>query len=297
MERHQLSDMTVFVEVARAKGFRAAATALNLGPGSVSEAVQRFEDRLGVRLFDRSTRSVALTPAGERLYERCLPAIVDLESAVRDLDDKKDAIAGTLRLNAPRSAGPFFLNALLARFAVAYPDVDVDVIYDDSKVNLVTAGIDAAIRSSTLLEQDTHAIPIGPDLTMAVVAAPAYLKRRGVPASPRALVDHDGLCFAFGRSGQLAPWNFEGPDGVYAVTPKPRIVTNDLPTLLQFAEQGLGLAYVYAQTAKSLIDDGHLVTVLDGQASGLPRYSLNFQSKRHMPARLRAFIDLVKARA
>jgi len=297
MERHQLSDMTIFVDVARAKGFRAAATALNLGPGSVSEAVQRFEDRLGVRLFHRSTRSVALTTVGERLYERCLPAIVDLESAVRDLNDKKDAIAGTLRLNAPRSAGPFFLNALLARFAVAYTDVDVEVIYDDSKVDLVAARIDAAIRSSTLLEQDTHAIPIGPELAMAVVAAPAYLECRSVPASPQALVDHDGICFVFDKSGQLAPWNFEGQDGVYAVTPNPRIVTNDLPAMLQFAEQGLGLAYVYAETAKPLIEDGRLVTVLHGQAPSLPRYSLNFQSKRHMPARLRAFIDFARSRA
>ncbi len=294
MERHQLSDMSVFVEVARARGFRAAAKSLNLGAGSVSEAVQRFEDRLGIRLFERSTRSVALTPAGERLYEQSLPAIAELESAVRELKDAKETVSGTLRLNAPRTAGPFFLDNLVAAYAREFADVNVELIYDDRKVDLVSSGIDAAIRSATMLEQDTHAVPIGPELDMAIVASPDYLERRGVPGTPAELTVHDGICFVFDSSGQVAPWNFKGKDGVFAVMPKPHMLANDLQSLVGFAEAGLGLAYVYAAAVKGQINEGSLIAVLEGTTLALPRYSINYRSKRNMPARLRAFIDMAK---
>ena len=296
MERHQLSDMSVFVEVARLRGFRAAAGSLKLGAGSVSEAVQRFEDRLGIRLFERSTRSVALTPAGQRLYEQSLPAIADLESAVRELTDAKDAVSGTLRLSAPRMAGTFFLDKLVGDYALMFPDVNVELIYDDSKVDLVASGIDAAIRSATMLEQDSHAIPIGPDLEMAVIASPDYLEKHGKPRSPEAVMSHDGICFAFDGTGRLAPWNFNSEQGTVTIMPKPRMVANNLQSMLGFAEAGLGLAYIYAESVKDPVADGRLVHLLKGKTPSLPRYSLNYRSKRHMPARLRAFIDLAKGR-
>lgn len=294
MQRTQLSDMTVFVEVARCGGFRAAAQRLKLGPGSVSEAVQRFEDRLGVRLFERTTRRIALTSVGEKLYRRSLPAISDLESAVRELGDERDAVSGILRLSAPRSSGALFLDDVIARYARSYPQVSVEVIYEDRKSDLVSSGIDAAIRSHTLLDQDTHAVPIGPVLDMAVVAAPGYLKDRGRPETPADLTAHDGICFAFSDGARLAPWNFDGPDGRYAVMPKPRMVVNEVAALLSFAAAGLGLTYLYAQAAAPLVSEKRLVPVLEGRASPLQRYTINYLSKRHMPARLRAFIDLVK---
>ncbi|MEP2101651.1 MAG: LysR family transcriptional regulator [Parasphingorhabdus sp.] len=294
MERQQLSDLTVFAEVARAKGFRAAASRLNLQAGSISEAVQRFEDRIGVRLFERSTRSVALTSAGERLYSRSLPALSDLEIAIQELDEAKDVIAGTLKLSAPYSAGPFFLDRLLAQFAEDYPDVQIELIYDDAKVDLVTSGIDAAIRSNTLLEQDTHAVPVGPALKMAVVASPDYLSKNGTPESPDDLLDHDGIFFAFGNSGNVAPWSFEGPNGPRLINPKRRIAINNLRSMVQFAESGLGIAYVYKEAAKDALDQGRLLSLFEGQVPQLARYSLNYRTKRHMPPRLRAFIDLAK---
>lgn len=297
MERHQLSDVSVFVEVARARGFRAAANVLNLGPGTVSEAVQRLEDRIGVRLFERSTRSVVLTSAGQRLYEQSMPAIADLENAVRELEDARDGISGTLRLNAPRTAGPFFLDRLISDYADSHPEVAVELVYDDSKVDLVASGIDAAIRSATMLEQDSYAMPIGPKLDMSVVASPEYLKRSGVPKAPKDILSHAGICFAFDQTGQLAPWNFKGKDGIVTIMPKPRMITNDLQSALRFAEAGLGLAYVYAEAAKDLTADGRLLVLLEGKAPSLPRYSLNYRSKRNIPARLRAFIDLAKAKA
>lgn len=294
MERHQLSDVSIFVEVARARGFRAAATALNLGAGSVSEAVQRFEDRLGVRLFNRSTRSVALTAAGERLYEQSLPAISDLESALRELKDAKDSVSGTLRLNAPRTAGPFFLDKLIAAFANQFADVDIEIMYDDRKVDLVSSGIDATIRSATMLEQDSHAIPIGPKLDMSVVASPEYLARKGRPRMPAEIISYDGICFVFDESGKTAPWNFRGREGIHSVMPKSRMLTNNLQSLISFAEAGLGLAYVYSQAIQGQVAQGSLTEILKGKAPGISRYSINYRSKRHMPARLRAFIDMAK---
>lgn len=294
MQRTQLSDMAIFVEVARSGGFRAAAARLKLGPGSVSEAVQRFEDRLGVRLFERTTRRIALTSAGEKLFRRSLPAITDLESAVRELDDERDAPSGKLRLSAPRSSGALFLDDLIARYARKHPQVSVEVIYEDRKSDLVSSGLDAAIRSHALLEQDTHAVPVGPSLEMTIVAAPGYLKVRGWPETPADITAHDGICFAFSDGPRLAPWNFEGPEGSFSVMPTPRLVVNELPSLLAFAAAGLGLTYLYAQAAAPLVAAKRLVPLLEGQTSPLHRYTINYLSKRHMPARLRAFIDLAK---
>ncbi|WP_426703101.1 LysR family transcriptional regulator [Rhodanobacter sp. Col0626] len=296
MQRNQLSDMSIFVEVARTNGFRSAAQALKLGPGSVSDAIQRFEDRLGVRLFDRTTRRIALTTAGAWLYERSLPLITDLENAVRELNDTEGMVAGTLRLTAPRSSGPFFLDALMGRFVVEYPDVDIEIIYDDRKVDLVSSGVDAAIRSQTLLEQETHAINIGPELGLVIVGSPSYLERKGTPRKPADLLDHDGIFFAFGSAERLASWNFEGPEGVYAVAPKTKVVVNDMMSMLSYAKAGAGLTYVYEEAAAPFIESGTLVRVLDGQVPNMPRYTINYLTKKHMPARLRAFIDLAKDR-
>ena len=294
MNRGHFGDIRVFIEVARQGGFRAAAEHLQQAPASVSEAVQRFEDRLGVRLFERSTRSVSLTPIGQQLYERSSPAVAELEDALSAIDDEKDQVTGTLRLSAPYSAGPFFLDGLVAEFASQFPEVDVELIYDDNKVDLISSGLDAAIRSSTLLAPDTHAVPVGPALPMTVVASPDYLNRQGRPALPTDLLDHDTIGYAFGHGGQLAPWVFEGADGPYSLQPKPKIVANDMRALLRYAKSGLGLTYVYREIARAEIDEGAVVEVLPDQVPSMPRYSLNYLSKKNMTRRLRAFIDLAK---
>lgn len=295
MQRNQLSDVAIFVEVARQNGFRAAADALGLQAASVSEAVQRFEDRLGVRLFERSTRAVALTSVGQWLYEHALPAINDLEAAFRDLEEQRDSVSGTLRLSAPYSAGAFFLDDLVARFAEQHPDVTVELIYDDQKVDLISSQVDAAIRATTLLEAETHAVSVGPILRMALVAAPDYLDRRGMPQTPQDILNHDGICFAFGGSGALAPWVFESDDGPVSIMPRPRMITNDLRSLIGYASRGLGLAYVYADVAIPIIEAGQLVEIMPELIPSMPRYSLNYRSKRNMSKRLRAFVDMAKA--
>lgn len=297
MKRGDFGDIRVFVEVARQGGFRAAAEHLQQAPASVSEAVQRFEDRLGVRLFERSTRSVSLTPIGEQFYIRSLPAVAELEDALTAIDDEKDKIAGTLRLSAPYSAGPFFLDELVARFASAFPDVGIELIYDDKKVDLIATGLDAAIRSNTLLSPDTHAVPVGPDLKMSIVASPAYLDRNGIPTQPTDILDHDTISYVFGHGRQQAPWAFDGADGPYTMQPKPKIVANDMRSLLHFAKSGHGLTYVYREIAAADIETGDLVDVLSHHLPSLPHYSLNYLSKKNMTRRLRAFVDLAKSRS
>ncbi len=289
------NDIAVFVEVARVRGFRAAAESLNLGAGSVSETVQRLESRLGVRLIERTTRKMSLTSAGEQLLERTLPALADLESALTDLGEDQQTVSGTLRLTAPRSSSVFFLDEMIAKFTTSFPEVGVEIMYDDNKVDLVTAGIDAAIRSQNLLEKDSHAIEIGPKLEMAVVASPAYLKRKGTPAKPADLTDHDGIRFGFNRADVLAPWSFTAKGkSAYMITPKPRIIVNDLNTMVNLAKAGLGISYVYRKPAERFIESGELVTLFDKHVPALPRYTVNYLTKRHMPGRLRAFIDVAR---
>ena len=295
MRRNELSDVSVFVEVAQANGFRAAAERLKLGAGSVSEAVQRLEDRLGVRLFDRSTRKISLTALGNQLYKSSLPAINELESAIRALEDAKGTVSGVLRLNAPKSSGPFFLDKLICEYCARYPDANVELTYDDEIADLVTSGVDAVIRFEHMLEMDTHAVPIGPDLDMTIVGSPDYLAGRGTPKVPEDLLDHDGLYFAIGTPNKPAPWIVGDGQSTYSVAPKRRVVVNNLSTLLDYAQAGLGLAYMYSFAARPLLETGELVEVLQGAVPSRPRHTINYLTKRHMPERLRAFIDLAKA--
>ncbi|TDF38520.1 LysR family transcriptional regulator [Alteromonadaceae bacterium M269] len=295
MNARHLNDISVFVEVARAQGFRAAATNLNIAAGSVSEAIQRIESKLGIRLFERTTRKIALTNAGEKLYQRTLPAITDVERALTDIKEEENAISGTLSLTAPRSSASFFLDEILAKFANLYPDTPIEVMYDDNKVDLVTSGVDAAIRSQTLIEKDTHAVEIGPKLDMALVASPTYLERNGTPETPNDIADHNGICFAFENTKKLAPWTFINEDSTpYSIMPNKRVVVNDLTSLVNLARSGIGLTYLYRKVAEPYINSGELTSLFDDKIPVLPRYTINYLTKHHMPSRLRAFIDLAK---
>lgn len=296
MARSKLNDLTIFVEVVRANGFRAAAKNLKLGAGSVSEAVQRFEDRLGVRLVERTTRAISLTRAGEALYQRSLPAINELDAALKDIHDLREGLTGTLRLAAPAGTGELFFDAMISDFAARHPSLAIEVIFDEKKVDLVTSGVDAAIRTETLLDPDTYAIAIGPPHEMAVVALPSYLEKAAPLNSPQEIALHEGVCFAFGDSENLAPWVFRTRDGPLTVMPNPRVVSNNVNSILRYAEAGLGLAYLFAASARPALRNGRLVEVLPQSVEMLPRFSLNYLSKRNIPARLQAFIEFVKAR-
>src|SRR5271155_2116602 len=214
-----LSDLTVFVAVARAGGFREAARASGSSASSLSEAVRRLEARLSVRLLNRTTRSVAPTEAGARLLERLGPALGEVEAALDVVNGFRDRPAGTLRLNVPVSAARLVLPRIVPPFLAAYPDILLDIIADDSFVDMLAAGCDAGIRYDERLEQDMIAIPIGPrKQRFATAASPDYLNRRGRPSHPRELLDHACLCGRF-ASGAMTSWEFERDSEVVKVDP------------------------------------------------------------------------------
>src|SRR5271166_4422309 len=214
-----LGDLNAFVAVARAKGFRDGARVSGASASGLSEAVRRLETQLGVRLLNRTTRSVAPTEAGRRLLDRLGPALNEVHAALDVVNSFRDRPAGTLRLNVPVSAVRLTLPAIVSRFLAAYPDIRLEVIADDSFVDVLAAGCDAGIRYGEKLEQDMIAIPIGPrEQRFALAAAPAYLDRRGRPKHPRELLDHACLRSRF-TSGAMTTWEFERNGEIVKVEP------------------------------------------------------------------------------
>ncbi|MFT4941972.1 MAG: DNA-binding transcriptional LysR family regulator [Paraglaciecola sp.] len=295
MKRVQLNEMGVFIEVVRSDGFRAAAKKLNLGAGSISQSVQRLEDRLGNQLLNRTTRKVALTEAGRTLFNRCSPAFAFIEDVLKELDEAKNSLSGTLKINAPRAVGGCFLDDLLADYACQYPSVNIDIVYQDNKVDLVQSGVDAAIRIDGLLEKDTHAVPVGPKLDMAVVASPEYLKLNGVLNHPSDLTQHRGICYKQQSASNIYAWQFNEDGNKYSITPPPAIITNDTNSIIAFMKKHLGIGYIYLHDAQPYLDTGEFVRVLTEYTSTQGRYSINYLSKKNMPKRLRAFIDMALA--
>src|SRR3984885_9236151 len=203
-----LSDLTVFVAVARAGGFREAARASGGSASGYSEAVNRLEARLGVRLLNRTTRSIAATEAGTRLLERLVPALGEVDAAVAVVNAFRDRPAGTLRLNVPGSVARLVLPAIVTPFLKAYPDIRLEVIVEESFVDVLAAGCDAGVRYDERLEQDMIAAPIGPRVQrMATAASPGYLDLHGRPEHPRDLLTHACLRGRF-ASGAMPPWEF-----------------------------------------------------------------------------------------
>ncbi|MEM9092136.1 MAG: LysR family transcriptional regulator [Cyanobacteria bacterium P01_F01_bin.53] len=294
MKDDRLSGLTAFVQVVRVGGFRKAASELGMSAASVSEAVSRLEKRIGVGLLKRTTRKISLTEAGKDFYARCGPALDSIADAIETIQDSQKKVAGTLRLTAPWSAGPIFLNQLVATFLQAYPDVVVDLNYDARKLDLVSSGVDAAIRSDNLLEQDSQALPMGPKLPMCVVASPDYLARMGTPKLPADLNNHAGIYFRLSANNMLAPWVFVSKKERYTVTPRQRLIVNDAQAAIEMAERGLGMTYTYRAFAQSQIENGQLIALFPKAADVRPSFYLNFLSRRHMPLKLSAFISLSK---
>src|SRR5215469_251206 len=217
--RVDLSDLNAFLAVSRAKGFREGARASGSSASGLSEAVRRLEAQLGLRLLHRTTRSVVPTEAGERLLERLGPALTEVESALDTVNLFRDKPAGTLRLNVPLSAARLVLPTIVSRFLSAYPDIRLEVVSEESFVDVLAAGCDAGIRYQERLEQDMIAVPIGPRVQrFAAAAAPSYLERRGRPMHPRELPDHACLGGRFVNGGML-PWEFECDSEVVKVDP------------------------------------------------------------------------------
>lgn len=296
----ELGDLNAFVTVARAKGFRDGARASGGSASGLSEAIRRLETQLGVRLLNRTTRSVVLTDAGQGLLQRLEPALAEVATALDVVNGFRDRPAGSLRLNVPVSAVRLVLPRIVPAFLAAYPEINLEVMAEDSFVDLLAAGCDAGIRYDERLEQDMIAVPIGPRIQrFAAAAAPAYLDRRGRPQHPRDLLGHACIRGRF-SSRAVAPWEFERDGETVRVEPAgPLIVQAGTATDLAVdaALAGTGIISLFEDWLRPHLDSGALEPVLEPWWQSFSGPFLYYPGRRLVPAPLRAFIDFVKANA
>jgi len=295
-----LNDLKAFLAVAHAKGFRDGARASGSSASGLSEAVRRLETQLGVRLFHRTTRSVVPTEAGQRLLERLRPALNEVQAALEVVDGFRSRPAGTLRINVPVSAARLALPAIVPPFLAAYPEIRLEVIADDSFVDVFATGCDAGIRYGERLEKDMIAVPIGPRIQrFATAAAPAYLDLHGRPQHPRDLLSHACLRGRF-SSGATPPWEFEREGEVVRIDPSgPLLVQIGAATdlVVDAAIAGTGIVYLFEDWLRPYLDSGRLEPVLEPWWLSFPGPFLYYSGQRLLPAPLRAFIDFIKTSA
>jgi len=295
-----LGDLSAFVAVARAGGFRDAARATNGSASGLSDAVRRLEAKLGVRLLNRTTRSVVPTEAGRSLLARLEPVLSEVDSALDVINGFRDTPTGTLRLNVPMSAARLVLPSIVPRFLATYPEIRMEVTADETFVDVLAAGCDAGIRYEERLEQDMIAVPIGPRVQrMAVAAAPDYLARRGHPQHPRDLLEHTCMRARF-SSGAIVRWTFERDGDAVTIDPAGPLlvqVGGALDLAVDAAVAGTGIVYLFEDWLRPYIERGQLEPVLQ---PWWPQFSgpyLYYPGRRLVPAPLRAFVDFIRAEA
>lgn len=293
-------DLLAFLAVVRAGGFREAARTGDASASSLSEAVRRLEARLGVRLLNRTTRSVAPTEVGARLAERLAPALGEVEAALDVVNHYRDHPAGTLRINVPANVARTVLAPIVVPFLEKYPDVRFEVVVEDSFIDLIAAGCDAGIRYDERLEQDMIALPIGPRTQRLITAAaPSYLAARGTPLHPGELLHHACLRGQF-SGGATPPWEYERDGEVIRVDPPgPLLVRTGaaFDLAVQAAVAGLGVIHLFDDWLQPHIDSGALVTVLDDWCQEFSGPFLYYPGRKHLPSPLRAFVEFVRGHA
>ncbi len=295
MDDLPLGDLAAFHAVARERSFRAAARKRNVSPSSLSEAVRRLEEKLGLRLLNRTTRSVTPTEAGERLMERLAPAFSDVAAALDQLNSSDDNPAGTLKLNIPSIVARYIMPGLLGRFMALYPGIRLEVAADDSFIDVLAAGFDAGVRYGERLEQDMIAVPLGPREQRYVTAAsPDYLEANGTPQHPSDLLEHRCIRHRF-VSRSLGLWEFERGEESLVLSPPASLITDSLEIEVGAAVRGLGVLRCFEEIVAPAVAKGELVLILDEWVSRFPGPFLYYASRRHMPGPLRAFVDFLKA--
>lgn len=294
-----VDDLTAFVAVANARGFREAGRALGVSPTTLSETVRRLEDRLGVRLLHRTTRSVSPTEAGGRLVEQLAPLLTQVDAALAGLNALRDTPAGTLRLNVPVGVARLVLPSLLPEFLALYPDIQVEVVAEDTVVDVLAAGADAGIRYDEKLEQDMIAVPIGPRTQrFAMAAAPHYLAAAGMPERPSDLLQHRCLLGRFGNGTLFSPWELECGDEVVRIEPKGPLtvsISGAMDLAVDVAIAGVGIIGLFEDWLRPHIEAGRLVPVLPEWWTPFPGPFLYYSGRRLVPPPLRAFLDFIRS--
>jgi DNA-binding transcriptional LysR family regulator len=295
MPRLSTDSLSAFVAVAEMSSFTGAAARLQVSPSAVSQSIRALEQQLGVALLNRSTRSVSLTEAGARYLERIAAPLRELHTAGEDLGGEAEKPSGLLRLNVSRFAYMTALRTVISRFLAQHPEIDVELVIENGVVDIIARGFDAGMRFGDLVDQDMVAVPVGPPMRAQVIASPCYLARRGQPAHPRDLVDHDCIAFQHATSGQIEQWAFERGGERFELAIRGRLILNDSTAMVQAVLEGAGIGYMSNGFIEPFLEDGRMVRLLADWSPPVPGLVLYYSSRRRAPRKLRAFIDFLRA--
>ena len=290
----ELDGMATFVAVAEAKGFRAAGQRLGVSHSAVSQALRRLEDRVGVPLVRRTTRSVHLTEAGERLYLSVRPALDEVRAAVAAVGELGDQPRGMLRIHATFGAETYFTGQFLAAFLTSHPQVRLDLAVSEAPVDIVAEGYDAGVRLGEVIDRDMIAVPVSGDIRLVVVGAPAYFVRHPAPKHPRDLAEHQ--CIGWHPSPEAPPYRWEFTDGGrdFSVAVPARVITTDPSINIRLALAGGGVTMAREDRVRDDIERGSLVAVLNEFSAPFPGYYLYYPQRRHASPALRALVEYLR---
>jgi DNA-binding transcriptional LysR family regulator len=292
MRREDLTDLATFLAVAEEQSFTRAAAKLGASQSALSHTVRRLEERLGVRLLTRTTRSVAPTEAGGRLMATLRPALDEIEARLDALSELRDKPAGNIRITTSESAAETILWPVLSRLLIDYPDIRTELVIEQGLTDIVAERFDAGVRLGEQVEKDMIAVRIGPDLRMAVVGAPAYFEQQPPPREPRDLADHPCINLRLATAGGFYAWEFEKAGRELRVRVEGRLAFNNPRLVVKAAEAGFGLACVPEDYAATPLAEGRLMRVLEDWCPPFPGYHLYFPSRRQQSP---AFTVLVEA--
>ncbi|CAO3431729.1 LysR family transcriptional regulator [Azospirillum argentinense] len=293
MTRPSLNDLSAFVAVATHRSFRRAADELGTAPSTLSHAMRGLEDRLGVRLLNRTTRSVSPTEAGLELLGRLTVALTSLDEALDAVTAFRGNVAGRVRINAPRVAAAALVRGVLPRMVERFPDVTVDIVVEGRLIDIVSGGFDAGVRLIDSIPKDMIAVPFPDPIGFVCVASPAYLARAGEPTTPDELQHHRCIGHRL-PGGRLYRWEFERAGQDLTVDVNGPVVLDDEELMADAAARGLGIAYVANWAADAALAEGRLRTVLPAWMHEPERAAVYYPGHRAVPPALRAFLDIVK---
>jgi DNA-binding transcriptional LysR family regulator len=293
MRGAEFAEMAAFLSVAEHRSFTKAALRLGLSKSTVTQSVRSLEDRLGVRLLNRTTRSVATTEIGDFLLTRLRPAFDDVTSAVDQLNDFRDKPAGLLRIATLPMAANLLLGPMMGDFLREYPDIRLDISLDYARPDIIAERFDAGIRIGEHIEKDMIAVRLGGPIRPAVVAAPAYFARHPPPQVPQDLQKHDCIRFRY-PNGDITRWRFSRKRQTKEIRVTGRVTLNDFPLVVRAALEGVGIAYLPPYFAVNLVAEGRLVQVLEDWMPSYSGFFLYYSSKRQVPATLKALIKFLQ---
>lgn len=294
MKREEMSDLMTFMVVAQEQSFTRAAAKLNLSQSAISHTLRKLERNLGVRLLNRTTRSVTCTEAGQRLLDLLQPSIEEIDSLLGSLDDYRHLPKGNIRLTATDFAANYFLLPKLQDFLNQYPEITVEVDATSRMVNIVAEGFDAGIRLGEQVEKDMIAVKIGAETQMMVIASPAYLAQQGCPAHPRELLEHNCINLRMVSSGILYQWEFEEQGKPFRMKVPGSIICNNGMFAIGSAVKGLGIACVLKEAVEPYLASGELVQILADYTPFFPGFYLYYPSRRQNATAFRLLVDALR---